>query len=476
MTSVTMSAKQKKHVIFKEKLMDLFTGAMIVGAIGSVIYGICKHASSDEDNVGSTSSAPSGESSHGIDLDNKSHFGDLLCAPGDAKKTAPALSAHPVKSAPKGGWLDACADDDSCSEDVRDNGFTPFDCSGKTAVCLGAKNEEASGGEGTVYSIPDHPDHLVKIYKAEILKDEAKRQELEDRILSMCKMWPSLSHKMREYLAWPLMPLYDGPDPHRRRFIGFVMKKCNGVSLRCMCGGVKSVQRHFPGYPFISRADLAQIASDFVNKVNCMASRGIFINDFNPANFLVRNNRGRYEVMFIDCDSYQVPKADGRGVHVTRTYFASMVAPELLRNKQLLAMPRGIHQVEFGAAMVAFQIVMCGLSPYSYFDPTRHAGCGTPDENLLKGNCPLGTGNHLLLPKGNWYNLWSWLTYELKSCFITMFKDGHANPASRPDLETLRKGLDKFRMVATTVDCQPDRNSLTPQSAKPRQSSSFYAA
>ncbi|MBQ6471844.1 MAG: hypothetical protein IJJ33_07665 [Victivallales bacterium] len=132
-------------------------------------------------------------------------------------------------------------------------------------------------------------------------------------------------------------------------------------------------------------------------------------------------------------------------------------------NPQLLAQPRNIHHVEFGAALTVFNILMCGLHPYSYFDPTRKSACGTPDENLKKGRCPLGTGSDCKLPRGNWYNLWSHLTYNLKSSFIQTFRNGHHNPSQRATLATLEDNLAELLHV---MKKDPVRLELNPTKAK----------
>ena len=113
--------------------------------------------------------------------------------------------------------------------------------------------------------------------------------------------------------------------------------------------------------------------------------------------------------------------------------------------------------------MIVFHILMCGLHPYTYFDPAHKSACGTPDENLIKGRCPLGNGSDCQMPPGNWYNLWSHLTWSLKKAFITTFRDGHANPSSRTTLEQLEAELKKMLFV---MDQDSTRRDLMPRTAK----------
>ena len=150
------------------------------------------------------------------------------------------------------------------------------------------------------------------------------------------------------------------------------------------------------------------------------------------------------------------------------------MAPELAKNKYLLDRPRTIEHVEFGIALTVFNILMCGLHPYNYYDPKDKGDCSTPEDNLIKGRCPLGKGADCKFPKGYWYSMWSWLPYNLKSTFIQMFKDGHSNPAARPSLETLQANLEELVirmgkdpdlcvMVPTTPRKQKSKNLFTTQ-------------
>ena len=206
-------------------------------------------------------------------------------------------------------------------------------------------------------------------------------------------------------------------------------------------------------------------AQDFLTKLQYLASKKILVNDFNPANFLVDRNG---HVSFIDCDSFQIP-GEGKSIAITKTYFASHIAPELLENPKLLARPRNIHHVEFAAAPTVFNVLMCRLHPYSYFDPFPQSACGPPDENLRKGRCPPGIGAHCKFPLGNWYNLWSCLTFDLKKSFIQTFRDGHRDPAKRASLAELRANLNELLSI---MKIDPARMDLDPAKPKPWAKSS----
>lgn len=314
---------------------------------------------------------------------------------------------------------------------------------------LTASDCKASGGEGTVYAIPGKPNVLVKIYKDELLQNPAKRAEIEKRIYDMLAISEDIDQSS---FAWPRGVVCN----NRGQVIGFAMNRCSGISFQAF-SGVKSIQQRFPKW---TRRELVLVAQDFLTKLQYLASKKILVNDFNPANFLV-DQKGH--VSFIDCDSFQVP-GEGGTIDITKTYFASHVAPELLMNPNLLAQPRNLHHVEFGAALTVFNILMCGLHPYSYFDPSHQSACGTPDENLRKGRCPLGPKALYRLPRGNWFNLWSYLNYKLKGAFIQTFRNGHQDPSKRATLADLQTNLNGLLYIMKE---NPAYLDLNPTKAKP---------
>ncbi len=357
-------------------------------------------------------------------------------------------SVSPVSSGRTGpNWFDHVKEESP----YESTDLTVYDPEGNPLI-LGERNERASGGEGTVYEFEQNPKYLIKIYKGSTLSDSEKLSSLHDRILDMTGIQSCMKSP---FLAWPCMPVLS----KQRKRIGFVMRKCNGVSFLVFCGP-HLIEHRFPGW---DRESLVLVAWDFVKKVRFLASQGVFINDFNPANFLVNKNG---EVSFIDCDSFQIPRHQGDGVHITRTFFPSHVAPELLRNKELLNEPRTIRHVEFGAALTIFNILMMGLHPYNYYDPSHQSACGTPDENLLKGRCPLGRDAQCKLPQGIWYNLWSQLSYHLKNAFIQTFRTGHSRPEERTSLEEWERNLEEMLWI---IQKNPERRSLAPEAPKSKE-------
>lgn len=336
-----------------------------------------------------------------------------------------------------GGWLAQCG-----AGNVPVGGpTTVYDPNG-TPLQLSAADEFASGGEGTVYRCPGHDSFVIKLYKRDIVENPEKQKAVIERLQDMLSI--KALRKDRD-IAWPQMPVYDA----EKRVAGFVMRAVSGTSIGSL-QGAERIRMLFPGW---NRGDLALVAKDFLDKMQLLARHGVLVNDFNPANFIVGKD---HRVRLIDCDSYQIPSANGGAPHVATSYFASHVAPEILRDPSLLKRPRGPEQARFGAAIIVYQLLMCGQHPYS------HKNGGMPEENLRSGKCPLGIGAGCLIPTG-WYNLLSYLPYTMMDKFIRMFRDGHGDPSVRPTLAELRKEVEKFLFVMKKDSCRKDLSPTTPK-------------
>ena len=364
--------------------------------------------------------------------------------PGAGTKTPRSAASAPAPSASLPAWLKQ-----STGRPKAKDSITVYDMN-NNPLQLTFHHEKASGGEGTVYTLPGNDQILIKVYKDQTIQNQQKL-ELRQKIAAMAAI--KECRKMN-FLAWPVMPVFDA----QKQIIGFAMHRCEGKSFLAL-RGADNVARQFPNW---DRKNLAQVALDFLRKVRLISSYGVYINDFNPANFLV-DQQGK--VSFIDCDSFQIAPP-GRKVAISKTFFPSHCAPELLKNKSALTQVRNIHHLEFGTAIILFNLLMCGLHPYAYYDPSNKSACGNPDENLLKGRCPLGRGAGCRLPVGNWYNLWSWLTKNIKEDFINTFRDGHNNPAMRTSLEQWEEHLKQLLFEMDRIPTVPQRRQLNPMTAK----------
>ncbi len=360
---------------------------------------------------------------------------------GSNRHSAARKSTHSRKktSSPQtaGGWLAQCG-----SNGVPTGGpATVYDQNG-SPLQLSATDELKSGGEGTVYRCPIHRSCVIKLFKRDIVENPEKQKAVTKRL---CDMLCIETLKKNPDIAWPQMLVFD----KEKRVTGFVMRTISGTPVSSL-QGPKQIRKHFPDW---DRKDLALAAQDFLKKMQLLEDNGVLVNDFNPANFIVGQDR---KVRLIDCDSYQIPSSKGGLPHISKTYFASHVAPELLLNPEKLKQPRSSEQARFGAAIIVFQLLMCGLHPYS------HKFSGMPEQNLKSGKCPLGIGSGCYIPDG-WYNLLSYLPYNLMNLFIRMFRDGHGDPSARPSLMELQKQINVFLFL---MNQDKRRRDLSPSASK----------
>lgn len=413
--------------------MSLLLVGGLVLAGGYIFSQICGDSSSRSTPPSAPAPRPNTPPSH--PQNQKQNRMKTVCSP-----AAPSPHAAAPSSAPQaGGWFAQCGTGDRAAS----GSVTLYDPSGNP-LQLGEKEEFASGGEGTVYRCPQNPRLLIKVYQKRILDNPVKREALERRLRDMIGIQEI---KQNDAFAWPLMLVYDKD----RRIAGFVMRSVRGTSLMAL-QGQQQIARFFPTW---NRKDLALVAEDFLEKVRLLVRHGILVNDFNPRNFIVGKD---HRVRFIDCDSFQIPASKGGAPHIATSYFGSHAAPELLLHPEMLNTPRGEEQARFSAAIVVFQLLMCGLHPYN------HRNGGTPENNLKSGKCPLGQGSGAMLPVG-WYNLVSYLPYTLMNVFVRMFRDGHGNPSARPKLSELLGEVRKFLFV---MNKDPVRCELNPSAPKPK--------
>ena len=357
-----------------------------------------------------------------------------------------------MKKSSSAGWMPTSWAQLNKPCEAEPNTRTVYDPSGG-AITLGSKEEKASGGEGFVYTVPQAPNFLVKIYKRKTIDDAAKVRVLRERIEAMLanEKWRNMAG-----LAWPIMPVF--ADARQQTLIGYAMRAAQGVPFSRLFYGSKNLKAKFPSW---DRLMLAKVARDFVTRVADLGEAGVTVCDFNPENFLVDASGN---VTFIDTDSYQIFDRRGRPL-LSHTHFAAQAAPELLSNPKMLQCPRTVEQTRFSAAVVAYQLLMCGNHPYNYFDPENGGGCGTPEENLREGRCPLGIGADCRLREDVYFR-WSYLTGKLKNAFITTFRSGHGNPTARTSLRDLAYQIQGFVLVAQK---DPTRRELEPQQAKSRE-------
>jgi DNA-binding helix-hairpin-helix protein with protein kinase domain len=216
----------------------------------------------------------------------------------------------------------------------------------------------ASGGEGTVFTLPNAPDRVAKIYH------RAPPAQTADKLAAMVRL---ANPQLLSLAAWPTDLLFNSGT---RQLVGFVMprlKDCQPIQqLYNPVQRLTSFERS--GWDFQVRAALNLAAAfDEVHKAGCL------IGDVNQSNAQVST---KALVHLIDCDSFQV-QVNGKQ-YLTEVGVAHYTPPEL-QGKSLRGLVRTQNHDRFGLAVLIYQLLFVGRHPYQGL----YQGAGDPSFEQL---------------------------------------------------------------------------------------------
>lgn len=272
-------------------------------------------------------------------------------------------------------------------------------------LVLGAQAGSA-GGEGTVYNVARQPQVVAKIYHRDQLTEE-RRKKLQ---------YMTASDPHIQGLCWPQAMLFN----QENQWAGYLMPKAEAAEL---CRTVYKPGRNNRNITALgwSRKSLALIAANMAGIFARMHARKILMGDVNPRNFLVAPD---CSVFFVDCDSYQFgefpcPVRSDR-------YTPPEVLKEVRRSgRESYNYLRTPDHERYSMAVVLFEILMLGKSPYE----SRSTDSDNVLDAIAAGNFPypFRTGEEGeevytdQAPVGRWREIWSHMTYQIKSGFYSTF-------------------------------------------------------
>ena len=216
----------------------------------------------------------------------------------------------------------------------------------------------ASGGEGAVFTLPNDPTQLAKVY---LKPCDAQRAEKLTALVALA------SPALKKVTAWPTALLR---DTRTRQVAGFIMPRL--VDCRPLQRLYNPAMRlkDFPraGWAFQIRAahNLAA-AFDEVHKAGCLVC------DVNQDNAQVMPTA---EVGLIDCDSFQV-RANGKA-YLCDVGTPHYTPPEL-QGKPLRGLVRTENHDRFGLGVLIYQLLFVGRHPYAGV----YGGAGDPSFEQL---------------------------------------------------------------------------------------------
>ena len=310
---------------------------------------------------------------------------------------------------------------------------------------LSSSDELGSGGEGTVYNLPDHPELVAKIYH----QDKRTRRTFR-KLEVMIEYFPVKGDpdSGHLYVAWPQGIIYDG---HGGEAVGFLMprvEKKNSL-LDYYNPRVRSLNA-----PQVNYRDLCSTARSLATALAELNGRGYVVGDINESNAHITDDE---HVTLIDADSFQVRD---HGVSPADVYHCLVGKPDYtppeLQGANFEVEERNVNHDRFALAVVIYQILMEGGHPFSGV----YEGEGEPPqrEDSISEGYFLYSQSRMVplesLPRDR--ILWESLDDRLRSLFTRCFDEGHSVPESRPSPREWADALDETARSLSTCDSNPN--------------------
>ena len=264
-----------------------------------------------------------------------------------------------------------------------------------------------SGGEGTIYATSD-PDVVAKVY--------FERQLTRERMEKLQAMLRSDPHIAR--LCWPTAMLY----AEGGAWVGYLMPKARGRELAqtVFHPGRNNASLTKQGW---TRRSLAEIAANVAAVFERMHAQGILMGDVNPRNFMVTQD---CQVSLVDCDSYQF---GGYRCPVGTPLYTPPEVHKRMRadGRENYGYERTVENERYSLAVLLFEILMLGKPPYE----SRNTNNADVVQAIITGDFPYpyhsddedqkAAANGLQAPVGRWRQIWSHMTYQVKTDFYNTF-------------------------------------------------------
>lgn len=219
--------------------------------------------------------------------------------------------------------------------------------------CLG------QGGEGAVYSVPNWPSTVAKIY--------ARRPD-EHAARKLGAMVQLATEELASVAAWPQNLLL---EPRTGAVVGFLMPRLDDHREIHKLYGPTDRKAAFPDATW---AFLVRAARNLAAAFDVVHRHGHVIGDVNQGNVVVSRQA---TVRLIDCDSFQIS-------HLGRLYpcrvGVPLFTPPELAGRKLDGVERTPEHDRFGLAVLVFQLLFMGRHPYA----GRHPKLALPVEAALK--------------------------------------------------------------------------------------------
>lgn len=255
--------------------------------------------------------------------------------------------------------------------------------------------DDSVGGEGQVLKLLSLSNYNCDEFVIKVFHDLERNADKENKIKDMLSL--SEKYDIPNTVCWPFAIVYD-----KDKFVGYLMKKAQGVSLSKFMHG-KKTQSEFNNY---KDCHYAQICLSIMNTVQKLHQYDILVGDINEDNFIVNNPNMVY---FIDTDSYQFGKYKcnvGRENYFSPEYYETQMLDE--------------NSEGYSIIILIFKILMLGRDPFT----SRLNEELSKKEKVIKGLFPYNINDDItkkLISPPFYFELWNKLSLDLKYYFINIF-------------------------------------------------------
>lgn len=282
------------------------------------------------------------------------------------------------------------------------------------------------GGEGAAYAVGGDDGLAAKVlYKAK------RTQGKHDKVQAMVDRPPDGAYaeiRGAPVLTWPRALLYDSP---RRRdattFVGYTMDRIRRSDFVPFYQVTSATRRESLGGAPVTFDRLVRLGIRLCHVVRTLHDFGYAVGDMNDRNVLVSR---RFTPLFMDTDSFQVPKPGGG-------HFPSIVGDQMYWAPELLDVDFAAYQGSrvlgdrYALGVLLFQLFMNGLRPYQARG-SKVEGLETLAEKTRAGRYPWAKPKSGVLEPPAGAPDYEALPSAVRRMFEDCFVAGHKRPKKRP--------------------------------------------
>lgn len=229
---------------------------------------------------------------------------------------------------------------------------------GRKQVVVG-KELSSSGGEGIIYESND-PKYVIKLYKREV-----RKKRTEEKIKRMIEF-----KNPNGGICWPV----DVLETESGVFVGFMMRRVEGKTLRVLTTKPKRVMRDYPKYDRVQQVDMIL---QILNLFKFLHDINVIVGDVKLENIMFDS---KFNVTLVDIDSVQIeqfpcefstPGYDAPEVILSRgikKYEEKMKDGNYAFNRYYRDYYRTLEIESFSLSVLIYSFLMNGIKPYEYRD------------------------------------------------------------------------------------------------------------